>query len=148
MAVSQIVEKRPPNFERWVGAAFLRLLGNSQNETAAAIGVSERSIRRWEASPDWPKAIEEADRRWLKNLDGMMRRGMRSTVSRLKEDIIAGRREAYDFIKWYAERRWPEFAPPARRLQAELLERRQYIVGAVPAGLIRRSSTSEDESPS
>jgi len=133
----------PQNFDQWVGAAFLRVVGITQVETAAFIGVSDRTLRRREARPEWSQAVKEAGGRWLKDLDGRVRRVMEETVARLPGDLQAGKREAYNFVKWYAERRFPEFAPPAKKLQAELLEKRQYLVGAIPAGLIRRSRAPE-----
>jgi len=146
MARNQFKRDLPQNFDQWVGAAYLRLLGRSQAETAVAIGVSERTIRRWETRVEWPQAIKEAESRWTKNLDQKMMRVMEGTVARLPEDLQVGSREAYSFLKWYAERRYPEFAPPARRLQAEVLEKRQYLVGAIPAGLIRQARAPETES--
>jgi len=136
---------QPHNFDQWVGAAFLRLLGNTQSEAAAAVGLSERTVRRWEARPEWSQAIREAESRWLKGLDPQMRRAMESAVGRLSADLQAGSREAHSFLKWWAERRFPEFAPPAKKREIEDLERPQYIVGAIPAGLIRRLRASEDE---
>lgn len=75
-----------PAVQDWdscVSAAYLRSLGVTQREAANAVGFSERSIRAWEHSTWWPKAVDEATDRWL----GGVRAAARERLSQALRDV-------------------------------------------------------------
>lgn len=67
-APTERVCNRPRDWDKAVAAAYLRLVGLSQDEAAAGAGCGERTLARWEASIWWPEACEEAVDRWMKAL--------------------------------------------------------------------------------
>ncbi len=58
----------PADWDKAVAAAYLRLIGQSQNDSAKGAGVGRRTLQRWEISDWWPDACEEASGRWLSHL--------------------------------------------------------------------------------
>ena len=50
-------------------AAYLRCLNVGQREVGEEVGVTERTIRRWERDPDWGEALKVARVRWLASMD-------------------------------------------------------------------------------
>lgn len=101
--------KRPAKWDNAVSAAYLRLLGATQEDAAEQVGVVARTVRAWEGSPWWPEAEFEARQRWLKGGDSLARRGLYRGL-RSQDDAIASTN-----ARWWAERRMPEFAPPKLR---------------------------------
>lgn len=127
LATTQAEAERPRNWDQWVTAAFLRLLGVTQKDAARAAGVGLRTLCRYEADPRWPQAVLEAQERWLKGLDGQVRRKLLEALSGDPDDRL---------LMWYAERRFPQLAQPAIQRPAPSIESPAPIsVGAVPAGL-------------
>ena len=59
---------KPRDWDKAMSAAYLRLIGLSQEEAAKGAGVGERSLQRWEVSDWWPKACEAAADRWIQQL--------------------------------------------------------------------------------
>ena len=59
---------KPRDWDKAVSAAYLRLIGRSQEEAAKHAGVGERTLQRYEVSEWWPQACREAESRWLKGL--------------------------------------------------------------------------------
>ena len=51
---------RPRNWGIAVSAAYLRLIGLTIAESAKGAGCGARTLKRWEASPWWTDACEEA----------------------------------------------------------------------------------------
>ena len=64
-----------------VSAAYLRIIGHTQKETATAVGRSERRIRDWENSVHWPGAQAEARARWLDEAGDAARRAVLKSIS-------------------------------------------------------------------
>jgi hypothetical protein len=65
----------PPFWEKCVLAAYLRLLGGSQPQAAAAVGRSVRAVRYWEADKTlWARATAAAKDRWLGEITSLARR--------------------------------------------------------------------------
>lgn len=60
--------RRPSHWDKRVSAAYLRMLGASQEKAASAVGRSERTVRQWESEDTWPFARQEARERWLSDL--------------------------------------------------------------------------------
>ena len=60
--------------EKMVSAAYLRLLGHTQEDVATSVGVSPRTVWTWENErADWPEMVELARSRWLSGLAGTAR---------------------------------------------------------------------------
>jgi transcriptional regulator with XRE-family HTH domain len=67
-------EAEAAKHEKMVSAAYLRLLGHTQEQAATAVGVSERTVWTWENErADWPEVVQEAKERWLSGLAGIAR---------------------------------------------------------------------------
>ena len=130
LAGSERAVNRPQNWDKWVSCAFIRGLGGTQEHAARAAGVGVRTLARWEKDSRWHGAQAEAHQRWLQNLDAEVRAGL---LERVRKAQSQGNDE---LLRWYAERRWPEFAPPAQRVEAKVEETRQFIVQP-PLGLMR-----------
>jgi len=64
----------PRDPDKALSAAFLRMLGHTQVETASAVGVSERSIVLWEQCSWWADMKRIARDRWLSGLEAKARR--------------------------------------------------------------------------
>ncbi len=94
--------RKPKNWDKAVSAAYLRVLGSTQADTAKSVGVSERTVRSWEGSKWWPNAESEARNRWLKGIVDQAMAGL--------SDVLANRDA--NTVRWVLERRMPEFAPP------------------------------------
>jgi len=134
---------RPKRWHEWVEAAKLRMIGTPRQHASAVIGVSPTTMQQWEESVYWwREAILEAERQWLKHMDESVRVGLQEAISKTVTRMKGGKMSSTDlsFLKWYTERRWPnQFAPPATRKELEDSEREQYLVGAIPAGLLRKA---------
>lgn len=106
------VPQRPRSWDAAVSAAYLRLLGHSQAAAADAAGVGERTLRGWERAQWWPRAIAEAEARWLDGLTA----AARCTLLRAVRDGDAER--ALRIL----ERVMPELAPPRMRVDLSTLD--------------------------
>lgn len=58
----------PLEWDKAVSCAYLRMMGNGQKKTAAAAGVGERTLARWEGCPWWEQARAEARARWMNDV--------------------------------------------------------------------------------
>jgi DNA-binding CsgD family transcriptional regulator len=105
-APAGVVEK-PHNWEKAVSVAYLRSTGDTQEEAATSVGVSERTVRGWEASSWWPDAVAVAHQRWLQGCDQKARSALSKALS--DSDHYA------PTARWWADRRIPELAPPKTR---------------------------------
>lgn len=98
--------KRPPHWDKLVSAAYLRIMGATQNETAKGVGRSLRTIQLWEAQKElWQAARAEARDRWLSDVVD----ASRSTVLKA---VRSGNAELGFTI---IERVDDELAPPRQR---------------------------------
>lgn len=77
---SQAVQA-PADWDKAVSAAYFRALGGSQAAAAEAAGVSERTVRAWEASPWWPEAQRQALARWRSDLTAASRKSLLDAVA-------------------------------------------------------------------
>ena len=112
--------------EKMVSAAYLRLLGHTQEEVATSVGVSPRTVWTWENErADWPEMVEEARTRWLSGLAGTAR----DTLHKAIRDANNGKL-ALDVI----ERLDPALLPARMRHE---------IVGDLP--VVRFEMLTDDE---
>lgn len=74
---------RPNDVEQATSAAFLRLLGATQQEAADAVGVGRVQISKWENSEWWPSIVESAKSRWL---DGLAAKARSSVEAAIPDD--------------------------------------------------------------
>lgn len=88
--------------------AFLRLLGATQELAAKEVGVGTRTVRAWEGSDWWPKAREAARKRWFRQGNEATMRGILGALDRRDA-------EGYTMMRWWAERRIEELAPPRQK---------------------------------
>lgn len=101
------VVQRPMNWDKAISVAYLRCLGQPQSVTAEAVGVSERTIQAWEASPWWPDAVREAHGRWL---SGVTEKAKRALAIALDSNDAQSAR-------WVLERMLSDMAPPKQRTE-------------------------------
>jgi len=101
--------RRPRNWDKCVSAAYLRILGASQDRAAEEVGCSPRSIRSWEKSEWWPDARQEARDRWLQGND-------QTCMLTLTNAMREGNAKV---AMWWADRRVPELLPPAVQAKIE-----------------------------
>ena len=94
--------KRPGDWDKAIAAAYLRLIGWTQKESAEGAGVGERTLKRWEKSDWWPEASEEASGRWLKHL-----------VEDSRISVLSGVKKDPALALKIIERTDPRLAPPA-----------------------------------
>ena len=132
LATSQGSVETPRNWDQWVSAALLRVLGVTQRDAARASGMGLRT----ETDSPWPLAVEEAQERWLKGLDIRVRRGLLELLSGEPSDRL---------LMWNAERRFPELAPPAVKLRYSGSDGGPIpiIIGSAPRGVLREKGGSE-----
>lgn len=70
------------HWDKLVSAAYLRMMGATQEEAAQAVGRAERTVRSWEADgPVWNLAREEARSRWLVDLEDASRQAVLKVIS-------------------------------------------------------------------
>ena len=123
------------SWDRWLSAAYLRMTGASQRPAAKAVGVSERTLRRWEADKRWPTACAEARGRWLHGVEIEARAGLARGLQNDQDGHLSFK---------VLQRLDPDFAPPRERAQMdwrfEFLER----VSAMPTSEIERLEKADD----
>ena len=76
-------------WDKWVSAAYLRMLGATQSEAAEAVGRKERTIRSWESDSRWPQAMADARERWLSGVEGAARATLLACVRDPKKGDLA-----------------------------------------------------------
>ena len=99
--------RKPRNWDNAISVAYIRLLGFphvTQAQAATQVGVSERTVRAWEAAPWWSNAQSEARMRFLRGGDAAAMRGLMWAFGEDGERAHTSR--------WWADRRMPELAPP------------------------------------
>ncbi len=69
MAGKLDVVAKPRTWDKALSAAYLRLLGLSQEKAAKGAGIGERTLIRYEMSGWWPSACAEAVDRWMHQLE-------------------------------------------------------------------------------
>ena len=107
MSGSDAAVKRPKDWDKWVSAAYLRILGATQIEAAKGVGRSERTLQRWEEDREaWQAARREAEDRWLVEVRDASRRSV----------LKAAGRNAEMGLK-ILERLDPALAPPRQKLE-------------------------------
>lgn len=95
------------HWDKVVSAAYLRMIGHTQEEAAIAVGRNERTIRAWESDKEmWARAREEARGRWLHEVEDASRRSV----------LKAAGRNAELGLK-ILERIDPALAPPRQKLE-------------------------------
>lgn len=70
----------PKDPEKATSAAFLRLLGATQQEAADAVGIGRIQISKWENSPWWSEYVDLARDRWLSGLAAKARNSVESAI--------------------------------------------------------------------
>lgn len=65
--------RKPHDWEKATSAAFLRILGATQQEAADSVGVARQTVVKWEHSEWWPEAMDDAKQRWLAGLHAKAR---------------------------------------------------------------------------
>jgi len=72
------------HWDKRVSAAYLRMLGFTQEAAGNAVGRSKRSVADWEADKKtWALACDEARKRWLNDVTNAARA---SLLNHLKEE--------------------------------------------------------------
>lgn len=73
-AAPKVKAKPHAHWEKLVSAAYLRMIGATQDEAATAVGRIDRTIRMWEADRElWEQARTEARHRWLNEAEDVAR---------------------------------------------------------------------------
>lgn len=99
---------RPKDWDKWVSAAYLRILGATQEESARGVGRARRTIQLWEADKEnWAAARAEAEDRWLANLK-------HASMKTILENVSAGNAVIGMQV---AERLIPALAPPKHKVE-------------------------------
>ena len=117
---SAALPSKKPTSNNWdiaISAAYLRLLGATQEEAAEAAGCGVRTIQTWEKCDWWLEATNEARHRWLKGGDAL---AMKAILQALKDPG-----EYAHMGRYWADRRIPELKPPKQ--QAEILVKNTWI---------------------
>jgi transcriptional regulator with XRE-family HTH domain len=89
------------------------MVGATQKQAAKAVGVTERTLRRWEADEKWPDACAGARGRWLQGVEVEARAAL---AEELKNKTNRGRGELALKV---LERLDPVFAPARQRLEMD-----------------------------
>lgn len=100
-------DDRPRGWELRVRAAFERMCGATQEDTAQKVDRTSRTIRKWENDDTWPDALEEARDRWLTTV-----------VQEARATLLQAVREG-DPIRamQIVERMDADFAPPKQEVE-------------------------------
>lgn len=101
---------RAKNWTKIVTVAAHRILGASREAAATACGVSLPAIKRWEASPWWGLAQQEAREQYMDSLAGKARKG-------LIDHVLKDGRLALSVL----ERLEPALAPPTQHVELKAL---------------------------
>lgn len=70
----------PRDEEKALSAAYLRLIGHTQEAAAKAVGIGERTLRRYEECSWWPELRRQAADRWLTNLAAQARNTLMEAI--------------------------------------------------------------------
>lgn len=98
-------KKRHAHWDKVVSAAYLRMIGHTQEEAARGVGRSQRTIQLWEADTElWAAAREEARGRWLQ-----------ATVDASRQSVLKAAGRNADLAFRILERVDPELAPPKQK---------------------------------
>ena len=108
LSVSGTTQERPRHWDNRVSAAYFRMCGFTQREAAEAAGVSERTIRNYEAHPSFCEAKNEARNRWFVSLDVRARAALFNGL---------GEKGKGDLGLKVLERLDPRLAPPNQRYE-------------------------------
>lgn len=65
LPITKSIVEEPRDWDTAVAAAYIRVIGGTQKQAAAAAGCGERTLRDWENSDFWERAKQEAADRWL-----------------------------------------------------------------------------------
>jgi hypothetical protein len=113
---------KPNDWDICVAAAYLRLIGLSQEKAAEGAGCGERSIQDWEKCSWWDKAVQEAKGRWLRKVEYLAMMGIAEGLLS-KDGGVKGTMSRY-----VADRMVPEMKPPRLGVDANI---QGHITGSV-----------------
>lgn len=82
LATGDDLVDEPKDWDKAVSAAYFRALGATQEAAAAAAGVGERTLWRWERCAWWPEAHREAVERWRLDLSAASRKSLLDAVAK------------------------------------------------------------------
>lgn len=94
---------KPKDWDKAVSAAYLRMMNETQETAAKAVGAGYRTLQAWEGSDWWDTAVTEARQRWLRGGDRLAMQSIAADMAKLQDAVTA---------RWWADRRIPELAPP------------------------------------
>lgn len=78
------------HWDKLVSAAYLRMLGATQDEAATAVGRTDRTIREWESDAElWAQARAEARTRWLSDLSDKARKRLLESLDKPENGDLA-----------------------------------------------------------
>lgn len=117
---------KPTDWGKALYAAYLYQVVETMKQAAAFAGVSYRTMQRWVHSEWWPEAEAQAYHRFLRHTDSQARRALARALTNGETDVM----------KWYLERRDPNFAPPTKRLDVRMSV--QQLIASLPADEVRR----------
>lgn len=95
-----------------VEAAKLRLTGSTQQDTAEELGISARTLRRWERGDDWGEAVREA--RKGPYLTSLGFESLRVVYKEIAEE------ENATLARQMVERLYGDLAPPTKKMEHSL----------------------------
>lgn len=96
-------ETKPPTryWDKRVAAAYLRMMGHTQEEVGASVGRHPDTIGGWEKHETWPLARAEARDRWMADAEDASRQAVLGSI-RLGNAELG---------KWFLERTVDQLAP-------------------------------------
>lgn len=78
------------HWDKLVSAAYLRMLGATQDDAATQVGRTARTVRMWEADKElWTQARDEARSRWLTDLTDSARRRLLDSMEKPENGDLA-----------------------------------------------------------
>lgn len=96
--------ERHAHWDKVVSAAYLRIIGHTQKQTAKGVGRAVRTIQLWESNAElWAAAREEARERWLQ-----------ATIDASRQSVLRAAGRNADLGLKILERVDPELAPRQR----------------------------------
>ena len=118
-------------WERMILAAYmLQVLPGSRRKVCEVTGFAESTLRRYEKSEHWDRAIDVATDRWLDDMTAQARAKLHTLIATENDGKNA---------RWLLDRTVERLRPPAQRqeLTASGGGAAIFVFGSAPAGILR-----------